>query len=263
MTKKTCQKKEDMSTKTLYIDSRTKIAGTRSEFKISLPAALTLRGARVRVDNIRTTDTFKTVSSRNKFAYFLDGSGGLSSVALDEAAYTGSTFATELAAKSSRACTYIATSNALQLAYAAATRIIYDDAELKAFPASSFPAGATPDQPNSINDILGSSASITTGSGSTITFAFITMAPLQDLYLCSNHLMVDHSWMPRGQRNCLAKISLPGGFGTTVEAQTPENIFHDLGDYVTLKEIDFQLRDYNGAIVDLLSPISFQSSFDC
>ena len=249
-----------MATKTLYIDSRTKIAGTHSDFKVSLPEELTLRGARVRVDNIRTTDTFKTVSSRNSF---LDGSGGLSSVALDEAAYTGSTFATELAAKSSRTCTYVATSNSLQLAYASSTRIVYDDAELKSFAASSFPAGATPEQPNSINDILGSNASITTGGGSTITFAFITMAPLQDLYLCSNHLMVDHSWMPRGQRNALAKISLPGGFGTTVEAQTPENIFHDLGDYVTLKEIDFQLRDFNGAIVDLLSPISFQLIFDC
>ena len=254
------KKGSSMATKTLYIDSRTKIAGTHSDFKVSLPEELTLRGARVRVDNIRSTDTFKTVSSRNKFAYFLDGSGGLSSVALDEAAYTGQTFATELAAKSSRTCTYVATSNALQLAYAAATRIIYDDSELKAFPASSFPSGASPDHPNSVNDILGSSASI---SGSTITFAFITMAPLQDLYLCSNHLMVHDSWMPKGQRNALAKISLPGGFGTTVLAATPENTFFDLGDYVTLKEIDFQLRDYHGSIVGLLTPISFQLIFEC
>ena len=138
MMNKTVKKKEGMATKTLYIDSRTKIAGGHSDFKVSLPEELTLRGARVRVDNIRTTDTFKTVSSRNKFAYFLDGSGGLSSVALDEAAYTGNTFATELAAKNSRACTYVATSNALQVAYAASTRIVYDDAELKSFPASSF-----------------------------------------------------------------------------------------------------------------------------
>ena len=132
-----------MATKTLYIDSRTKISGNHADFKVSLPEELTLRGARVRVDNIRTTDTFKTVSSRNKLAYFLEG-GGLSSVASDEAVYTGSTFATELAAKSSRACTYVTTSNALQLAYTAATCIIYEDAELKSFPAGSFPAGATP-----------------------------------------------------------------------------------------------------------------------
>ena len=74
MTKNHVSKKEAMATKTLYIDSRTKIAGGHSDFKVSLPEELTLRGARVRVDNIRTTDTFKTVSSRNKFAYFLDGS---------------------------------------------------------------------------------------------------------------------------------------------------------------------------------------------
>ena len=75
--------------------------------------------------------------------------------------------------------------------------------------------------------------------------------------------MVHDSWMPKGQRNALAKISLPGGFGTTVQAATPDGTFFDLGDYVTLKEIDFQLRDYSGSIVDLLSPISFQLIFDC
>ena len=249
-----------MSTKTLYIDSRTKISGSHSDFRVSLLEQLTLRGARVRVDGIRTTDTFKTVSARNKYAYFLDGSGGLTSVALDEAAYTGSTFATELAAKSSRACTYVATSNALQVAYAAATRIVWDDVELKAFPASSFPAGATPHDPQSINDILGENATV---SGSTITFPFVTMAPLQDIYLCSYHLMVHDSWMPNGQRNALAKISLPGGFGTTVEGASPENIFYDLGEHITLKEVDFQLRDHRGYAVPLLAPISFQLIFDC
>ena len=88
MMKNHVSNKGSMATKTLYIDSRTKIAGGHSDFKVSLPEELTLRGARVRVDNIRTTDTFKTVSSRNKFAYFLDGSGGLSSVALDCLLYT-------------------------------------------------------------------------------------------------------------------------------------------------------------------------------
>ena len=69
--------------------------------------------------------------------------------------------------------------------------------------------------------------------------------------------------MPKGQRNALAKISLPGGFGTTVLAANPENTFFDLGDYVTLKEIHFQLRDYSGSIVDMFSPISFQLIFEC
>ena len=56
-----------MVTQTLYIDSCTKISGSHSDFKTNLAEQLTLRGARVRVDNIRTTDTFKTVSSRNKY----------------------------------------------------------------------------------------------------------------------------------------------------------------------------------------------------
>ena len=250
-----------MEVKMLFIDSRTKIAGgTHADFKVSLPEQVTLRGARVRVDSIKTTDTIKTVSSRNKYAYFLDGSGGLTHVTLAAGAYTGTTFAAELQGQSSRNCVYIQTSNSLQVAYEAATRIIWEDSELEGFPASSFPPGATPGNPLSINDVLGSEA-VVFGTG--ITFSFITMAPLQDLYLCSHRLMVHDSWMPKGQRNAIAKLSLRGGFGTMVEGKTPDGIFYELGDHVTLKELDFQLRDYRGALVPLLAPISFQLIFEC
>lgn len=121
------EKKEvanSMATKTLSIDSRTKISRSNSDFKVDLPEQLNLRGARVRVDNNRTTDTFKTVSARNRYAFCLDGSSGLTSVGLDEAAYTGGIFATEVAAESSRTCTYVVTSSSLKLSYAAATRIV-------------------------------------------------------------------------------------------------------------------------------------------
>ena len=75
--------------------------------------------------------------------------------------------------------------------------------------------------------------------------------------------MVHESWMPNGQRNALAKLSLPGGFGTTVQGATPDNVFYDLGEHLTLKEVGFQLRDCRGATVPLLAPISFQLVFDC
>ena len=75
-----------MATKTLYVDSRTKIRGSHADFSVSLPEAMTLRGARVRVDNIRTTDTFATVSDRNRYVYFLNGTGGLSAFALSHGA---------------------------------------------------------------------------------------------------------------------------------------------------------------------------------
>ena len=133
-----------MTTTTLFIDSRTKISGTHADFRVSLPEQVTLRGARMRLDSIRTTDTITTVSVRNKYAYFLNGTGGLTSVALSEAAYTGSTFAAQLATKSGRASTYLSATNSLQVAYAEATRIIWEDEELQSFPASSFPAGASP-----------------------------------------------------------------------------------------------------------------------
>ena len=94
-----------MATKTLYVDSRTRIRGSHADFSSSLPEAVTLQGARLFVDAIRTTDTFPTVSDRNRYVYFLNGTGGLSAYSLAPGAYTGATFAAELAAKSGRSCT--------------------------------------------------------------------------------------------------------------------------------------------------------------
>ena len=251
-----------MTTKTLYIDSRTKIKGNHADFSISLPEQMTLWGSRVRIENIRMTDTFATVSDRNKYVYFRNGSGSLSAFALSPGAYTGTTFAVELAVKSGRSCTYQPGSNSIQLGYAEGTRIVWKDDELNGFLASAFPFGATPHDPKSINDILGGDA-VVSGDGTTITFPFVTMAPLQDLYLTSHQLMVHESYMPRGQRYALAKLSLPGGFGTTVQGASPSDCWYDLGEHLTLKEIDFQLRDYRGVIVPLLAPISFQLTFEC
>ncbi len=144
-----------MTTKTLYIDSRTKINGNHADFSISLPEQMTLRDARVCIENIRMTDTFATVSNRNKYVYFRNGSGSLSAFALTPGAYTGTTFAAELAAKSSRSWTHQPSSNSVQLGHAEGTRIVWKDEELNGFLASSFPFGATPHDPKSINDILG------------------------------------------------------------------------------------------------------------
>ena len=153
------QKKAMASTKTLYVDSRARIRGTHSDFAVSLPEQMTLRDARVRIDNIRTTDTFTTVSARNRYVYFLNGAS-LTAAALTEGTYTGTTFAAELATKSGRSCTYLGSSNSLQVAYAPTTRVIWQDDELKSFPASAFPSGASPNDPRSITDILGSGARV-------------------------------------------------------------------------------------------------------
>ena len=71
------------------------------------------------------------------------------------------------------------------------------------------------------------------------------------------------NFMPKGQRYALAKLFASGGFGTVMMGATPDNVYFDLGEHLTLKEVDFQLRDYKGAIVPLLAPISFQLIFEC
>ena len=75
--------------------------------------------------------------------------------------------------------------------------------------------------------------------------------------------MVHDSFMLLGQRYALAKLSLFGGYGTTVGGSSPDSIYMDLAEHLTLKQIDFQLRDYRGAIVSLLAPISFQLIIEC
>ena len=48
-----------------------------------------------------------------------------------------------------------------------------------------------------------------------------------------------------------------------MQGASPGDCWYDLGEHLTLKEVDFQLRDYRGAIVPLLAPISFQLIFEC
>jgi len=113
-----------------------------------------------------------------------------------------------------------------------------------------------------MNDILGGDA-VVAQDGASITFPFVTMAPLQDIYLTSHQLMVHDSFMPRGQRYALAKLSLPGGYGATIQGASPGDCWYNLGEHLTLKEVDFQVRDYRGAIFPVLAPMSFQLIFEC
>ena len=102
------------------------------------------------------------------------GQLGLTVVSLELGAFTGTTFVAELAAKTGRNCTYFPSNNSIFLGYDEATRIIWQDDELKSFPSAFFPIGVTPEHPKSINGILGSSATVQEGF---ITFDFVTMAP--------------------------------------------------------------------------------------
>ena len=84
-----------MATKTIFVDSRTRIWGSHADFSVSLPEGITLRGARLFVDAIRTTDTFPTISERNRYAYFRGASNSLWVYTLTPGAYTGASFAAE------------------------------------------------------------------------------------------------------------------------------------------------------------------------
>ncbi len=113
-----------MATKTIFVDSRTRIRGSHADFSVSLLEGITLRGARLFVDAIRTTDTFPTISERNRYAYFRGASNSLWVYTLTPGAYTGTSFAAELAAVSGRACSYNSGRNSLQLTNTANTSLM-------------------------------------------------------------------------------------------------------------------------------------------
>ena len=72
----------------LYIDSRMRSEGTDSSFSIGLRESLHPTEHGMRVDKLRLTNSFLT-TDLGRHIYYKDGSGGITSYAIPEQAYTG------------------------------------------------------------------------------------------------------------------------------------------------------------------------------
>jgi hypothetical protein len=243
---------------TVYVDSRYRVRGSDSDFLTSLRETLHLEGpVKYRIDNIRFTDAFLS-TDRGSFVYYLDGAGGLSHSQLPPMAYSGTRLAAFLSSIG-KPSTYSDLTNAITVSTSEDTRIL-TDAELRAFPASSFPPGATPSQPKSINHLLG----LSFRDGGSQIFPFVSMNCFHDLYLRSKTLTSGSDIHgARGDHDPLVKISLNQGVGSIVVWSMPENVFHRLDGPTTLRNLDFSLTDVHGQVVDLRgSSLSFQIYFD-
>ena len=86
------------------------------------------------------------------------------------------------------------------------------------------PPGASLSDPRSLTAVLGEG----TTSGSTVTWAFVRMAPWTVLYLRSNRLRCENHHGPRGTHDILCSVSLTGGVGTQVEASSPTGTYYNL-----------------------------------
>ena len=246
----------------LYVDSRMRTEGTDSSFSIELRESLHLTEHGMRVDKLRLTNSFLT-TDLGRHVYYKDGSGGITSFALPEQAYTGAQLAAAMQTATSLATTYDPNTNSITQDAVAGQEWLSDE-QLKTY-TTGFPAGATPSAPHSIATVLGSYNFYATVNPATyiIKWHFVKMSPYDYLFLRSRRLTVANSQDPNGRHDVIACIPLINGIGAIETANSPDGVYLKLPTDLVLKEIDFSLTDYHGNAVDLKGrPISFEICFD-
>jgi len=156
-----------------------------------------------------------------------------------------------------RSTSYDPDTNAITQTITAGQEWLSDDA-LKAY-STGFPAGASATDPRSLNSILGNSNSAT----GNLVFGFVKMSPYDYLFLRSRRLTVENSHDPLGRHDVLLKIMLVKGIGGMETASSPDGIYMRLSRDMTLRNIDFELTDFKGNVVNMRGrPMSFELCFD-
>ena len=243
-------------TQVIWVDSRMRVSGTDSDFEVSLRESVHLSDARVRVDQLTFVDSFLTTDA-GQHMYFGAPNNGFSYATVPQGAYTGFTLANAIQTATGRETSYSLMTNSITHALAASAPWL-SDAELAAR-TGSFPPGASSSDPRSLNAVLGEG----TISGSTVTWAFVRMAPWSVLYLRSNRLRCENHHGPRGTHDILCSVPLTGGVGTQVEASSPTGVYYNLAGGSSCRTIDFRLTDWLGRAVNLRGrPLSFQLIFE-
>ena len=219
---------------TIWIDSRKRAAGRDEDFEFDIGETVHLQGsARLGVFKIRVADTFLS-TNRGTYLYWKDTAlGTLSWAQLPTGAWISSNFAS---------ATYVESTNEITVAHDG-NRLILNDQELRTqFPGSgSYPAGASPSRPQSINHLLGPSFL----EGSSQIFTFVQMNPYNELYLrCGSLANAAETVGPLGH-DIIAKIICKQGVGYH------ENHMVNLRGPITLRYLRFKLTDYEGNVVNL------------
>jgi len=231
-------------------------SGTDSDFEVDLRETIHLSNARLRVDKLTFTDSFLTTDA-GAHLYFSDGAGGISHVSVPEGAYTGQTLAAAIQVATGRSTIYTPMTNSITHATITGQGWL-SDKQLEAFSAG-FPAGASPQNPRSLNAVLGDGE-----NGATqVVWPFVRMAPYSYVFLKSSKLRcVDHHG-PRGTHDILCVAPLTGGVGSQVETSSPDGVYYDLQGELSIRGFDLSLTDYLGRPVNLRGrPLAIQLTID-
>ena len=232
---------------TIYVDSRKRVAGDDSSFEFDIGETIHLQtGARLSVLKFRVADAFLS-TDRGFYMYWIDEAlQTLNWAVLPVGAYTGARLAAWISSNYGSA-TYVEQTNEIGVAYDGNRRILNDYEIRSLFPGSgSYPAGATPSRPLSINHLLGPSFI----EGALQIFTFVTMNPYSELFLrCSTLATAADIKGPLGQ-DIIAKMIIDKGIGNIMQTRTDEGHFVKLHGPITLRTLRFKLTDVDGNVVN-------------
>ena len=245
--------------------------GSPSNFTIQLPQPLVLQGtSRLRVDNVRIPNTYKTIDEGNKYLYLnIAGTDVVRTLGVGNynATQIGTMFASYIDG-SSTSSVYDAVNNTLMLTYqpGGAFRHIhfYTDQEIAAGQyTGSYPAGCGPSKPQSCNNILQNDStgkSEYLNSHASYRIKFFTTLPYDYVFLRSKTLSSRHSICVQGDHDVLAMIPVNAAFAEILTGETPLN--HALEIHtMSINCFDVRLTDRYDNPVAQTADISFQLTF--
>ena len=131
------------------------------------------------------------------------------------------------------------------MAYDGNRRILNDQELRSLFPGTgSYPPGASPSRPLSINHLLGPSFI----DGALQIFRFVVMNPYSELFLrCSTLANAADIKGPLGQ-DIICKMIIDKGVGFIMSGRTDEGHFVKLHGPITLRTLRFKLTDVDGNV---------------
>ena len=204
-------------------------------------------GAKLSVFKFRVADAFLS-TDRGQYLYWIDEAlQTLNWAVLPVGAYTGSRLAAWISSNYASA-TYVEQTNEIGVAYDGNRRILNDQEIRSLFPGTgSYPAGATPSRPLSINHHLLGPSFI---EGALQIFGFVTMNPYSELFLrCSTLATAADIKGPLGN-DIICKCIINAGLGFVMSTRTDEGHFVKLHGPITLRTLRFKLTDVGGNTVN-------------
>ena len=222
------RKRKQRHMSTIYCDSRKRVAGDDASFEMDIGETIHLQtGAKLSVLKFRV--------------------GTLNWATLPVGAYTGTRLAAWISSNYA-AATYVAETNEIQVAYDG-NRVILNDQQLRdRFPGTgSYPAGASPSKPFSINHLLGPSF---IDGAQQILIVFVTFNPYSELFLrCSTLANAAEIKGPLGS-DIICKLIVDKGVGFIMQTRTDEGHYVRLHGPITLRTLRFRLTDVDGNVVN-------------